>query len=84
MAPTDLLAMAFVRRVLLELGVELDPEDDTASRTIFDPHGTLELWLRMSHPDLGGQTPVVAYGTDAGPAQLRALLRSRVPGPSRK
>ena len=75
--PTDLLALAFVRRTLLEIGVEPDPDDHATPRALFAPHGTLDLWLRMPCRDLDDMTPVMAFGTEEGRCRLREVLMSR-------
>ena len=76
--PNHLLALAFARRTLLELGIELDPDDDATSRALFDSHGILELWLGMPSRDLDNMTPVAAFGTEHGRARPREFLVSRL------
>ena len=64
----DLMVLARLRRMLLELGVELalDRHDGTA--------GALELWMHQPRPELDGQTPLVAMQDDTGESRVRACL----------
>jgi hypothetical protein len=64
----DLMVLARLRRMLLELGIELalDRHDGTA--------GALELWIHQPRPELDGQTPLVAMQDEAGEIRVRACL----------
>jgi hypothetical protein len=66
----DLMVLARLRRMLLELGIELalDRHDGTA--------GALELWMHQPRPELDGQTPLVAMQDAAGETRVRACLSS--------
>lgn len=65
---SDLLALATIRRMLLEMGVTLGPEEPG---TLVGP---LELWMHESRPELGGLSPLHALSTDDGPSKVRACL----------
>jgi hypothetical protein len=66
----DLMVLARLRRMLLELGVELalDRHDGTA--------GALELWMHQPRPELDGQTPLLAMQDEIGAEKVRACLGS--------
>ena len=49
---SDLLALATIRRILLELGHALQPE---APGTLVGP---LELWMHQPRPELDGLSPL--------------------------
>lgn len=51
---SDLLALATIRRILLELGHALQPE---APGTLVGP---LKLWMHEPRPQLDGQSPLQA------------------------
>jgi uncharacterized protein (DUF2384 family) len=70
----DLMVLARLRRMLLELGIELalDRHDGTA--------GALELWMHQPRPELEGQTPLVAMQDEVGAEKVRACLRSLADG----
>ena len=65
---SDLLALATIRRILLELGYVVQP----------DPHGTLvgplELWMHEPRPQLNGQSPLQALAGADGEARVRGCL----------
>ena len=65
----DLLALATVRRLLLELGHELQPE--TPGTLV----GPLELWLHEPRPQLDGRSPMQALQEQDGEKQVRECLR---------
>ena len=65
---SDLLALATIRRMLLELGHALQPE---APGTLVGP---LELWMHQPRAELDGQTPLQALAGVDGEAQVRACL----------
>lgn len=65
----DLLALAFARKVLLELGGDLGP-DALSGVNI----GLLELWIRQPHPELDGSTAVVVFRMPGGSDRIRELL----------
>ena len=70
----DLLAIAFVRRTLLELGFQLNPE--TLERHV--NVGALELWIHERRDDLGGETPLAMMRDEAGMERLRDVLKAMV------
>jgi len=65
----DRLALAIVRRLLLELGAPLGPEVDGALV------GPLECWMHEPREDLGGSTPLRALASSEGVDQVRKTLR---------
>jgi hypothetical protein len=65
---SDLLAVATVRRMLLEMGLVLQPE--TSGGLI----GPLGLWVMQPRVDLGGLTPLEVLKTPNGEADLKACL----------
>jgi hypothetical protein len=65
----DLLALATIRRLLLELDAPLGPEVDG---TLVGP---LERWMHEPREDLGGVTPLSALSTPEGVDQVRQSLR---------
>ena len=68
----DLLALATVRRMLLEMGFAVLPEKA-------DSHvGALTLWINQPRDDLQGQTPMQALATPGGEAAVLASLRTMV------
>lgn len=70
---TDLLAIAKVRRMLMELGLEISPAAMGAEALHV---GALELWLHQRHDSLQGATPLEALQTQAGEDSVRLLLRT--------
>lgn len=68
----DLMALTVVRRLLLELGYELQPEHVDSSV------GPLWLWLHEPRPELAGATPLAALQVEDGEAKVRLCLRSLV------
>ena len=65
---SDLLALATIRRILLELGHALQPE---SPGTLVGP---LELWMHQPRPELEGQSPLRALAAADGEARVRACL----------
>jgi hypothetical protein len=65
---SDLLAVATVRRMLLEMGLVLQPE--TSGGLI----GPLGVWVMQPRDDLGGLTPLEALRTTTGEADLKTCL----------
>jgi hypothetical protein len=68
----DLMALATVRRLLLELGHELQPE---APGTLVGP---LERWIREPRPQLDGQSPIEALAQPAGESRVRECLQELI------
>lgn len=68
----DLLALATIRRLLLELGAPLGPEVDG---TLVGP---LERWMHEPREDLGGATPLSALSAPEGVDQVRQCLRRMI------
>lgn len=68
----DLLALATIRRLLLELGAPLGPEVDG---TLVGP---LERWMHEPREDLGGDTPLSALSAPEGVDQVRQCLRRMI------
>lgn len=64
----DLMVLARLRRMLLELGIELalDRHEGTA--------GALEIWMHQTRPELDGQTPLMAMQDEIGAGKVRACL----------
>lgn len=67
--PNDLLAIAFVRRALLELGAELQPESHQLSHI-----GPLEQWIHEPLEALDGRTPMQTLAEPEGELLLREYL----------
>lgn len=61
----DLLALATIRRILLEIGHESRPA------LLVEP---LELWMRTPRPELDGASALMALGCIGGEQQVRAFL----------
>jgi len=74
---SDLLALATIRRILLELGHALQPE---APGTLVGP---LELWMHQPRPELDGQSPLQALAGADGEARVRACLLDVTTRPAR-
>ena len=68
----DLLALATIRRLLVELGAPLGPEVDG---TLVGP---VERWMHEPREDLGGSTPLRALSAPEGVNQVRQCLRSMI------
>jgi hypothetical protein len=68
----DLMALATVRRLLLELGHELQPE---APGTLVGP---LEQWMHQPRPQLSGQSPMQTLAGPDGEARVRECLRELI------
>lgn len=64
----DLVAIVTVRRLLLELGYALAPED------ISGRIGPLSLWISEPRPDLDGHSPMSALAQPGGEDLLRQCL----------
>ena len=67
-----MLALATIRRILLELEHALQPE---ATGTLVGP---LELWMHQPRAELGGQSPLQALATANGEARVRLGLQRRL------
>ena len=65
---SDLLALATIRRMLLELGCEVRPEEPGLLV------GPLELWMHESRPQLEGLTPLQAMQRPDGADRVRQCL----------
>lgn len=65
----DLQAIAIVRRLLLELGCVLAP-DETHPRL-----GAIGLWIAQPRSDLDGQTPLATLGRAGGEERVRQCLQ---------
>ena len=63
---SDLLAVATVRRLLLEMGIQ---SEATGGLT-----GPLGVWVMQPRDDLGGLSPLEALRTTTGEADLKACL----------
>ena len=65
---SDLMALAIIRRILLELGHEtgIGPQDE--------PVGALELWMHQPLPDLDGRSPLQVLQAQDGETALRQCL----------
>jgi hypothetical protein len=64
----DLLALAVVRRLLLELGCVLAPYET-------HPHlGALGAWIMQPRPELEGQSPLSALARAGGEERVRRCL----------
>ena len=74
---SDLLALATIRRILLELGLALQPE---AAGTLVGP---LELWMHEPRPQLDGQSPLQALAGADGEARVRGCLVDLTTRPAR-
>ena len=70
----DLLALATVRRLLLQLGYELGPERPGALV------GPLEVWVHEARADLDGQSPLQALRIEGGEGRVRESLRAMFDG----
>ena len=68
----DLLALATLRRLLLELGAPLGPE---VEGTLVGP---LERWMHEPREDLGGSAPLEVLRAPDGVDQVRECLRAMI------
>ena len=68
---SDLLAVALVRRVLMELGYHLDPDQVGRHQEI----GPIEMWIRERRADLDGEAPITILRTQGGEDRVREILR---------
>ena len=67
----DLMALALVRRLLLEMGFETQPDGlGTEGMAV----GALEVWIHTRHPGLEGKTPLQALQEPQSEQQVRLLL----------
>jgi hypothetical protein len=71
---SDLIAIAFVRRALMELGFQLSPDAMSRQADV----GALEMWVRLARPELGGATPLAVLQTESGEARIREVLKGLV------
>ena len=62
------MAVATIRRLLIELGYTLAPEDPRGQV------GPLTLWITESRSDLAGLTPLQALSLPDGETRLRQVL----------
>lgn len=62
------MALAIIRRLLLELGHPLQPE---RPETLIGP---VELWMHEPRPQLDGQSPLQALAGPAGEQRVRECL----------
>ncbi len=69
----SLLAIAIVRRLLLELEV---PEEQDPVRLLGAP---IEVWVSLPLEDFDGRTPAQVLATPAGDDVVRAWLDRRLP-----
>jgi len=69
---SDLLALATIRRILLELGHALQPE---APGTLVGP---LELWMRVPRAQLDGLSPMQVLAGTGGEERVRACIAELV------
>ena len=69
----DLLALATIRRILLEIGHESRPA------LLVEP---LELWMRTPRPELDGASALKAISSPGGEARVRACLELLLGHPS--
>jgi len=66
---SDLLAIATVRRLLLELGYAVQPEEGRARV------GPISVWVAMPRAELDGRSPLQALASPGGEERVRACLR---------
>ena len=71
---SDLLALAIIRRMLLELGCEVRPEEPGLLV------GPLELWMHEPRPQLEGLTPLQAMQMPDGVDRVRLCLIELIGG----
>lgn len=69
----DLLALATIRRILMEIGHESRPA------LLLEP---LELWMRTPRPELDGASALKAMSSPGGEAQVRACLELLLGNPA--
>ena len=69
----DLLALATIQRILLEIGHESRPA------LLVEP---LELWMRKPRPELDGASALEAMSSPGGEAQVRACLELLLGSPA--
>ena len=65
---SDLLALAMLRRMLLELGCEISLDEHGLAA------GPLELWMHEPRPQLEGMSPLQAMQTPEGVERVRQCL----------
>lgn len=73
----DLMALATVRRLLLELGFVLLPEGHDQRI------GPLELWIREPRAELDGRTPLEVLAVPGGEGVLKKCLAELIGAASR-
>ncbi len=66
---SELMALARLRRMLLELGVQIGLHDSNATA------GLLQAWMAAPREDLGGLTPLAALQTPEGTEMVRSCLQ---------
>ncbi len=71
----DLMALALVRRLLLDMGRELQPDALSAEAMKV---GALELWIHTGHSALDGKSPVQFLKEPDGEQRVRAVLAGLV------
>lgn len=65
----DLMAVATIRRLLIQLGYTMSPEDPKGLV------GPLTLWISQPREDLAGQTPLAALTQPQGEARVSEVLQ---------
>ena len=65
----DLMAVATIRRLLVQLGYTMSPEEPNGLI------GPLTLWIALPREDLSGQTPHAALAEPEGEARVSEVLR---------
>lgn len=71
---SDLMAIAIVRRLLLETGIGHNPDD----LACFDGAASrLQVWLLAPHAALGGECPLRVLQDRDGTERLRAVLAAQ-------
>jgi len=66
---SSLMAIAMVRRLLLELGV---PEDEDPHRLLGEP---IEIWVLRPMAEFDGRTPAQVLAAPGGDAIVRSWLK---------
>lgn len=64
----DLMAIATVRRLIVEMGLQLQPEGPAGLV------GPLSLWIAQPRPELDGLTPQQALSEVDGEERIRRVL----------
>ncbi len=68
------MAIATIRRMLIELGLELPPGE------VENRMGLLSQWISQPRPDLAGQTPLQVLSTPDGEMRLRQVFTALLSG----